>query len=197
VFLDRDGTMIHEVGYLDRREDVRWFPWTVDAIRLLNRAEYLVCVVTNQGGIALGLFDEPFVNALHAEMEAELRANGAVVDGWFLCPHHPRGVITEGAAPCECRKPGRGMIDAACARFDIDLSQSWVVGDRDVDVQMASAVGARGILVRTGHGERDLRHHSAALPEGTTIAMDLIDAVTTILSWPSEAGSLDPAHCNE
>jgi D-glycero-D-manno-heptose 1,7-bisphosphate phosphatase len=79
------------------------------------------------------------------------------------------------------------MIDAACARFDIDLSQSWVVGDRDVDAQMAGAVGARGILVRTGHGERDLRHHSGHLPEGTIIAMDLMDAVTTILASPSEA----------
>ena len=182
VFLDRDGTMIHEVGYLDRHEDVRWFPWTVDAIRLLNRAGYLVCVVTNQGGIGLGYFDEKFVNDLHSSLDAALRASGAVVDGWFLCPHHPRAAVPGLDAPCECRKPGRGMIDAACARWEIDLARSWVVGDRDVDVMMAAAVGARGVLVRTGHGEREWRQKADALPAGTPVVMDLMEATALILT---------------
>jgi D-glycero-D-manno-heptose 1,7-bisphosphate phosphatase len=170
--------MIHEVGYLSRREDVRVFPWTVDAIRLLNRAGYLVCVTTNQGGIALGLFDEAFVHAVHAELDASLRENGAQIDGWFLCPHHPRATVDALGTPCACRKPGRGMIDQACARWDIDLARSWVVGDRDVDVQMAQGVGARGILVRTGHGARDAE---ADLPEGTTVVTNLMEAVVAIL----------------
>ncbi len=182
VFLDRDGTMIDEVGYLDRREDVQWFPWTMDAIRLLNRAGYLVCVVTNQGGIGLGLFDEPFVHALHASLDRTLEASGAVVDGWFLCPHHPRAVAVAMRGPCACRKPGRGMIDAACARWDIDLAGSWVVGDRDIDVMMAAAVGARGILVQTGHGERDVRRPDAGVPAGTPVAMNLMEATVLILS---------------
>lgn len=182
VFLDRDGTMIDEVWYLDRREDVRWFPWTIDAVRLLNRAGYLVCVVTNQGGIGLGLFDEPFVHGLHASLDATLHESGAVVDGWFLCPHHPRAVEAEMRGPCACRKPGRGMIDAACARWDIDLARSWVVGDRDIDVMMAAAVGARGILVRTGHGERDLRKIDLSLPVGTPVVMDLMEATVLILA---------------
>jgi D-glycero-D-manno-heptose 1,7-bisphosphate phosphatase len=182
VFLDRDGTIIHEVGYLDRREDIRVFPWTVDAIRLLNRAGYLVCVVTNQGGIALGLFDEAFVHSVHEEIDATLAANGARVDGWFHCPHHPRAVVGALQTPCVCRKPGRGMIDAACARFDIDVSRSWVVGDRDVDVQMAAGVGARGVLVRTGHGERDARAADTALPAGTPIVANLMEAVVTVLA---------------
>ena len=182
MFLDRDGTMIDEVGYLDRREDVRWFPWTADAIRLLNRAGYLVCVVTNQGGIGLGLFDEGFVTDLHASLEATLRDSGAEVDGWFVCPHHPRAVIEAMRQPCACRKPGRGMIDAACARWDIDLARSWVVGDRDVDVLMAAAVGAKGILVRTGHGERDFRRATATIPAGTPVVMDLMEATALILS---------------
>jgi len=182
VFLDRDGTMIEEVGYLDRREDVRWFPWTVDAIRLLKRAGYLVCVVSNQGGIGLGLFDETFVRDMHASLDATLREAGAVVDGWFFCPHHPDAVIPELKTPCVCRKPGRGMIDEAQARLDIDLARSWVVGDRDVDVLMAQTVGARGILVRTGHGEREWRRHAQTFPPGTSVVMNLMEAATLILT---------------
>jgi len=182
VFIDRDGTMIHDVGYLGRHEDIQWFPWTIDAIRLLNRAGYLVCVVTNQGGIALGLFDEPFVHEVHAAMAATLKESGATVDGWFFCPHHPRAVVAALKTPCPCRKPGRGMIDAACAQFAIDLTRSWVVGDRDIDVMMADAVGARGILVRTGYGERDARLVGAGLPEGTMVAADLMEAVSALLA---------------
>lgn len=186
VFLDRDGTMINEVGYLDRMEDVRWFPWTIDAVRLLNRAGYLVCVVTNQGGIGLGLFDEPFVVNLHASLDATLRASGAIVDGWFLCPHHPRAVVAGLEGPCDCRKPGRGMIDAACARWDIDLSRSWVVGDRDVDVMMAAAVGARGVLVRSGYGERELRLKPEVFSAGTPVVAHLMEAAALILSQASQ-----------
>lgn len=182
VFLDRDGTMINEVGYLDSEDDVRWFPWTMDAIRLLNRAGFLVCVVTNQGGIGLGHFDESFVTKLHASLDATLRESGAVVDGWFLCPHHPNAVVEGLKSPCACRKPGRGMIDAACARWDIDLARSWVVGDRDIDVQMAAAVGARGVLVRTGYGERECRLRADTFPSGTEIVPDLMAAAAFILS---------------
>jgi len=182
VFLDRDGTMINEVGYLDREEDVRWFPWTVDAIRLLNRAGYLVFVVTNQGGIALGHFEESFVTNLHQSLDATLREAGAVVDGWFLCPHHPQAVVDGLKGPCECRKPGRGMIDQACARWDIDLAQSWVVGDRDVDVLMAAGVGARGILVRTGYGDTEWRRKAGAFPPGTPAVMNLMAAAALILT---------------
>ena len=182
VFLDRDGTMIEEVGYLDKEEDVRWFPWTIDAIRLLNRAGYLVCVVTNQGGIALGHFEESFVTNLHTSLDAALRASGAVVDGWFLCPHHPNAVVPELQGPCACRKPGRGMIDAACARWDIDLARSWVIGDRDIDVQLGAAVGARGVLVRTGYGEREWRQKPGAFPEDTPVVMNLMAAAVLILT---------------
>lgn len=182
VFLDRDGTMIDEVGFLDRLEDVHWFPWTMDAIRLLNRAGYLVCVVTNQGGIGLGLFDEAFVTGLHATLDTTLRESGAVVDGWFMCPHHPRAVVPGFETPCECRKPGRGMIDAACAKWEIDLARSWVVGDRDVDVMMAAAVGARGVLVRTGYGEREWRLKPDSFPPGTPVVMNLMEAAALILT---------------
>lgn len=179
VFLDRDGTMIHEAGYLSRLEDVRWFPFTMDAIRLLNRAGYLVIVITNQGGIALGLFDEAFVRAVHASMDADLAASGARVDGWYFCPHHPKGVIESLRGPCDCRKPGCAMIDAACRDHAIDLSRSWVIGDRDRDVQVATAVGARGILVRTGYGDSEAA--TVTLPDGTRVVADLMEAVAEVL----------------
>jgi len=179
VFLDRDGTMIDEAGYLSSLDQVRWFPGTKDAIRLLNRAGFLVIVITNQGGIALGLFDDAFVKMVHASMDAELAASGAKVDGWYYCPHHPNAVIPELRGPCPCRKPGHAMIDAACADFQIDLARSWVIGDRERDVAMAPAVGARGILVRTGYGDREAA--SATLPAGTLVVASLSDAVADLL----------------
>jgi len=182
VFVDRDGTLIHEVGYLSRLQDVKWFPGTMDAIRLLNRAGYLVCVVTNQGGIGLGLCDEAFVHSVHAAMDAELSASGAKVDGWYFCPHHPHAVVESLKTPCGCRKPGRAMIDAAVREHGIDLSRSWVIGDRDVDVRLAHAVGARGVLVTTGHGARDLERFGRALPDGTLVASDLSEAVAEVLT---------------
>ena len=182
VFLDRDGTMIEEAGYLSSLDQVRWFPGTKDAIRLLNRAGFLVCVITNQGGIGLGLFDDAFVKMVHASMDAELAASGAKVDGWYYCPHHPRAVIPELKVACACRKPGHALIDAACADFNIDLARSWVIGDRERDVAMAPAVGARGILVRTGYGDEEAA--TATLPAGTLVVANLNEAVADLLMDP-------------
>lgn len=182
VFLDRDGTMIHEAGYLSRIEDVRWYAGTREAIRLLKRAGFLVFVVTNQGGIGLGLFDEAFVRSVHAAMEAEIVAAGGAVDGWFHCPHHRFAAEEALRTPCACRKPGRAMIDAACRGRDIDLTRSWVIGDREMDVQLAAAVGARGILVSTGHGLQEARRMGPSLPPDTIIAADLMEAVAEVLT---------------
>jgi D-glycero-D-manno-heptose 1,7-bisphosphate phosphatase len=152
VFLDRDGTMIEDVGYLDALDRVDYFPWTVDAIRLLNRAGFAVVVVTNQAGIARGFFSESFVQETHRLIEARLNAGGARVDGYYYCPHHPAGRVAEFARACDCRKPGRGMIERAAREHDLDPSRSFVVGDTWLDIGLARAVGARGILVRTGAG---------------------------------------------
>ncbi|MEZ5319117.1 MAG: HAD family hydrolase [Vicinamibacterales bacterium] len=176
VFLDRDGTMIREAHYLSRREDLHWFPATIDMIRLLNRAGYLVFVTTNQGGIGLGLYDETFVVETHQEMDATIRAGGGHVDGWFYCPHHPNAVIDDLRLDCECRKPRTGMIERARAAHAIDLARSFVVGDKLNDVRMAEAVGATGILVRTGHGADIAERQRDALPAGTRIASDLAEA---------------------
>jgi len=182
VFLDRDGTMIEDVGYLGSLDAVKWYPGTMDAIRLLNRAGYVVCVITNQGGIGLGLFDDAFVQMLHSSLDAELAASGAKIDGWYYCPHHPNATIAELKSPCACRKPGRAMIDAACGEHGIDLSRSWVIGDKAIDVGLAVVVGARGILVRTGYGEQHLKKFGPTLPVGTLVARDLTEAVAEVLT---------------
>lgn len=182
VFLDRDGTMIHEVGYLGTAADLRWYPSTIDMIRLFNRAGYVVCVVSNQGGIGLGLFDEAFVRSTHESMAQQITAGGGTVAGWYFCPHHPKAVTEALRTPCACRKPGRAMIDAACRDHDIDLSRSWVIGDRDVDVRMAQAVGARAILVTTGHGLRDAAAMGRDLPQGTLVCADLAAAAAEVLT---------------
>jgi D-glycero-D-manno-heptose 1,7-bisphosphate phosphatase len=189
VFLDRDGTMVHDVGYLSRLEDVRWFPWTIDAVRLLNRAGFLVCVTTNQGGIGLGFYTEAFLERVHAQMAATLEAAGARVDAWFHCPHHPAATIAELRVSCDCRKPGPGMIEQAARRFEIDLPGSFVIGDKIADVGLGVAAGARSILVRTGYGEAELVRHKGVVPGAAHVARELMDAVAWILEdagYPKE-----------
>jgi D-glycero-D-manno-heptose 1,7-bisphosphate phosphatase len=181
VFLDRDGTLLHEVGYLSRREDVRWFPFSVDAVRLLKRAAFRVYVMTNQGGIGLGMFPEAFVQQTHAEMAAHLEAAGARVDGWFYCPHHPRARVPALAIDCDCRKPKPGLIRQAERQHPIDLARSFVVGDKHVDVELASGVGARGILVQTGHGAAELARQGGQMPGAAFVATDLMEATSWIL----------------
>jgi D-glycero-D-manno-heptose 1,7-bisphosphate phosphatase len=180
VFLDRDGTMIHESGYLSRLEELQWFPWTIDAVRLLNRAGFLVIVVTNQGGVGLGLFEEPFVHAVHDVMTNRIVQGGGRIDGWFYCPHHPQATVPALRVACECRKPQPGLIREAQQRFAIDLPRSFGVGDKSTDLTLASNVGARGVLVRTGYGEGELAK-SGAVASAAFVAANLMDAVSWIL----------------
>jgi D-glycero-D-manno-heptose 1,7-bisphosphate phosphatase len=152
VFLDRDGTIIEEVGYLDRAERVEFYPWTIDAIRAFNRAGLAVVMISNQSGVARGFFTETVVDHVHAHMAAMLAEGGARIDAYYYCPHHPDGKVAGYARPCDCRKPGRGLVDRAVRELDVDPARSFVVGDRWVDVALARAVGASGVLVRTGYG---------------------------------------------
>jgi len=180
VFLDRDGTLMEEVGYLDRLDRMRLFPWSIDAIRLLNRAGFAVVVVSNQAGVARGFFREAFVEEVRREIDARVAAAGARIDGWYYCPHHPDAPLPEYRRQCECRKPQPGMIRQAARDLDIAPARSYVVGDRWLDVQLAHNVGASGILVRTGYGASEERQP----PDGTKaemVADNLIEAVTWIL----------------
>jgi histidinol-phosphate phosphatase family protein len=191
VFLDRDGTLIEEVGYLDRLDRMALFPWTVDAVRCLNRAGLPVVVVTNQAGVARGFFDEPFVGETHRHLSDRLAAGGARVDGYYYCPHHPDAPLAEYRVRCDCRKPLPGMLHRAARDLAVDLTRSFIVGDRWLDIELASAVGATGILVLTGYG----RHEADRPKPGVTpafIAGSLIDAVCWILRQSTPARTVPP-----
>jgi D-glycero-D-manno-heptose 1,7-bisphosphate phosphatase len=180
VFLDRDGTIIEEVGYLDRPERVELYPWSTDAIRAFNRAGLIVVMVTNQSGVARGFFTEAVVEEVHQHMAAILAEGGARIDAYYYCPHHPDGKVEGYAQACECRKPGRGLVDRAVREFGVDPASSFVVGDRWFDVGLARRVGAEAVLVRTGYGMSE--EHNP--PDGLTadaVVDNLIAAATWIL----------------
>ncbi|BCS34759.1 D,D-heptose 1,7-bisphosphate phosphatase [Luteitalea sp. TBR-22] len=184
VFLDRDGTLIEEAGYLDSLDRLALFPSTVDALRVLARAGFRLVVVTNQSGIALGLFDEDFVKRTHEALHARLDAGGARIDGWYYCPHHPAGQVPALTTACDCRKPGPALPRQAASDLGLDLSRSWMVGDRWGDVQLAASAGmAGGLLVRTGYG-RSAEARPAAGASAAHVADDLMDAAGWILRQP-------------
>ena len=152
VFLDRDGTLIEERGYLDRIELLAVFPWTADALRLLKRAGFALVVVTNQSAIARGIIEEQFLDEVHRELSARLARGGASIDRYYHCPHLVDAPVERYRLACRCRKPGPGMIEQACRDMGLDPARSFMIGDRWLDVACGVAAGTRAIRVRTGHG---------------------------------------------
>jgi histidinol-phosphate phosphatase family protein len=180
VFLDRDGTMIEDVGYLDRLQRLKLFPYTVDAIRLLNRAGFKIVVVTSQAGIANGVVTEAFVKEAHDEITQRAAAGGARIDAFYYCPHSPTAVVDKYRTECDCRKPKPGMIHSAQRDLSLDLGRSFCVGDRWRDMEMGQAAGVTGILVETGYGATEARRRPANIAPVTVVA-DLIEATTWML----------------
>ena len=180
VFLDRDGTLIEEAGYLDRIERLVCFPYSVDAVRLLNRAGLAVVIVTNQAGVARGIFPESFVAEAHAHLRGRLDAGGAHVDGFYYCPHHPDGTVEPYRRACECRKPGDAMLRQAAEELNLDLARSTVVGDRWHDIEAGRRTGSRTVLVRTGYGRTEEQRPKAGVT-ADAIVDNLIEAVSWIL----------------
>jgi D-glycero-D-manno-heptose 1,7-bisphosphate phosphatase len=176
VFLDRDGTIAEEMGYVNHVDRLQIFPYSAEAIRRLNQAEIPVIVVTNQSGVARNIFPESLVHEVHKKMVAELAAAGAWIDAIYFCPHKSEDV-------CECRKPNPGMLQRAAREHGLDLAASWVVGDRYADLEMAYAAGARGILVMTGYGRGEYNLHRSTWPKQPDLVTEnLKDAVRHILS---------------
>jgi D-glycero-D-manno-heptose 1,7-bisphosphate phosphatase len=183
VFLDRDGTIIEECGYLDSLDRLTLFPWSVDALRLLKRAGFVTVVITNQSAVARGIIDEPFVHAVHRELDRRLEGTGANIDGYYYCPHFIGAKIERYRQLCRCRKPAPGMIEQACRDMDLDPSMSVTVGDRWLDVACGHAAGTRTVRVRSG-SER------SEAPEGVhadAILNNLVEAVGWILRASSRS----------
>jgi D-glycero-D-manno-heptose 1,7-bisphosphate phosphatase len=182
VFLDRDGTICEEVGYVNHVSRLQLYPWSAEAIRKLNRAGRPVIVATNQSGVARGYFSEELVREVHQKMAGELAAHGAKVDAIYYCPHHPTGQLQAYRADCRCRKPLTGMLEEAAQRFHIDLGSSYVVGDGYRDMQLGFNARAHTILVLTGYGRGEYEHQRHRWPRMPNwIAENLLEAVDIIL----------------
>ena len=185
VFLDRDGVINEEVGYLDSLDKLKIIPGAYEAIRLINESGMKAVVISNQAGVAKGLFTEEFVRKTNDCLQTILSQQGAFINNFYYCPHHP----TEGTEPyrqiCDCRKPAPGMLIKAAQDLNIDLSVSYLVGDRFLDMEAAKKAGVKGILVKTGTGKELLQDdvQDKATPDSKPdfIASDILEAVRWIL----------------
>ena len=149
VFLDRDGTLNADLDFVHKKEDWQWLPHVVEGLARLRAAGFALVVVSNQSGIARGMFDAATVDALHHWVNARLAPHKATIDAFYYCPHLPD--IT---GPCSCRKPQPGLLLQAARDMDIDLSSSWMVGDRVRDAQAGLAAGCRAIVIGDSRGEQ-------------------------------------------
>ncbi len=183
VFIDRDGTLTEEVGYVNHPSRLRLLPRSAEAVRRLNEAGVAAVVTTNQAGVARGYFSETVLQQVNEALVAQLAREGARLDGLYVCAHHP----TEGAPPfrmdCDCRKPKPGLLLRAARDLGLDLGASTVVGDKPSDLEVAHRVGARGVLVLTGYGLGELEYRRASFPVAPDhVAEDLLAAVDWVLA---------------
>lgn len=185
VFIDRDGTILDELGYVVPGSEIRIYPFSAPAIVKLTDAGFPVVVITNQGGIALGMYDHAFVDETHAGLAEALARDGASITKWYYCPHHPEGKVPEFTRVCDCRKPGTAMLQTAARELGLDLDRSWVVGDQWRDIELARRAGARGVLVRTGYGAGLEANWPQDVPPPPVVCDDLLAAAEHIIATMS------------
>lgn len=182
VFLDRDGTVADEVGYINHLTRFRLYPWSAAAIKKLNDAGLAAVVVTNQAGVARGYFPEELIQQVNQRMVAELAAGGAKLDGVYYCPHHPDVGQPPYRQRCHCRKPQPGMIERAVQELNLSLPGSVLIADRYMEVEMAHRLGLRAALVLSGYGRGEYEYQRAKWPRPPDwIAENLLEAVNKIL----------------
>jgi D-glycero-D-manno-heptose 1,7-bisphosphate phosphatase len=188
VFLDRDGTLIEEVGYVNHVSRVRLLPGAGEAVRRLRAAGWTVVVVTNQAGLARGYLSPELVEAANLELARQLAELGTALDGIYVCPHHPTEGVGALRIECDCRKPRPGLVQRAAAELDLDLERSVVVGDKPSDIELAAAVHARGVLVLTGLGRGEWEHRRASFPVAPDhVADDLAGAAGWLLALDAQS----------
>ncbi len=180
VFLDRDGTIIRDISYLDDPEQIEFLPGAVEALRSLHDKEYLLVVITNQSGVARGFFDEETCRKVNHQFTQRLVAQGIPVGASYYCPHLPGAPVPEYDQVCNCRKPAKGLFEKAARELDIDFKSSWAVGDSLRDLKPGSELGARTVLVLTGKGREQAALEDAGLVADFT-AGDLAEAAHIIL----------------
>jgi D-glycero-D-manno-heptose 1,7-bisphosphate phosphatase len=171
VFLDRDGTLIEEVGHLYRFDDMQIYPAALQAVARINRSGALAVVITNQSAVARGLLSEADLQHVHRLMNEAFGRNGARIDAFYYCPHHPGSGEGPYSRVCSCRKPKPGLLLRAAQQLDIELRASYMLGDRLVDVQTGHRAGCKSILLRTGYGAREV----ASIEDTTTVDRGALD----------------------
>ena len=182
VFMDRDGTLSEEVGYINHVSRFQLFPYSAPAVKILNDNGWLAIGITNQAGVARGYFSEEMVLAVHDRLNRELQGGGAHLDAIYYCAHHP----SVGEAPyrldCNCRKPRPGLIQRATEDFPIDLSASWMIGDRYSDIELAVNAGLRSAFVLSGYGRGEWEHQRSSWQyQPDLVCEDLLEAVQSIV----------------
>lgn len=183
VFLDRDGTVSEEVGYVNHLSRFKLFPWTAEAIKKLNEAHIKAILVTNQAGVARGYFTEDLISEVHNKLVEELAKTGACLDAIYYCPHHPSAGQPPYRANCECRKPKPGLLYKAADEHNIDLSLSFMIGDKYTDVELGQRIGVKGVMVMTGYGIGEYEYQRQNWPQmPDKIAENLLTAVDWIIS---------------
>lgn len=193
VFLDRDGTLNEEGGYLNHVDRIRLIQGATEAVTLLSRHGLKTVVVTNQSGVARGYFPESLLPQLHERLQALLREGGAELDAIYYCPHHPDVGEPPYRQDCDCRKPRLGMIRRAEKELSVDARSSYMIGDKLSDVEFGKRAGCKSILVLTGYGRGELEHNRDKLDgEPDYIAKDILDAARWIIN-DFEQGKIDSA----
>jgi D-glycero-D-manno-heptose 1,7-bisphosphate phosphatase len=187
VFIDRDGTISEEVGYINHLSRFRVFPYSAPAIRVLNESGWLAIVVTNQAGVARGYFSEEMIRSVHEQLKRNMESDGARLDAIYYCAHHPSLGEPPYRFDCDCRKPRPGLISSAVAEFDIDAAQSWMVGDRYSDVELARNAGVNSAFVMSGYGRGEWEHQRNRWRHQPDLkAENLLEAVEAIVSKAAE-----------
>jgi len=190
VFLDRDGTLVEEIEYLTRTQDMRILPGAFQAVTRINESGRLAVVVTNQSAVARGLLSEEAVRELHEVLSAAFAREGARIDAFYYCPHHPEAGGEPYRRACRCRKPSPGLLLQAARELDLDLAASHMIGDKLLDVEAGHRAGCTSLLVRTGYGRQTwdrLRQNGSVDP---LCRPDFVaDGVLQAVEWILKGGS--------
>jgi D-glycero-D-manno-heptose 1,7-bisphosphate phosphatase len=185
VFIDRDGTISEEVGYINHPSRFRVFPYSAAAIKLLNDNGWLAILVTNQAGVARGYFDEDMIHSVHETLNKEMATTDARLDAIYYCAHHPSVGVPPYRFDCDCRKPKPGLIRRAAADFQIELAQSWMVGDRYSDIELARNAGVNSAFVMSGYGRGEWEYQRQSWNNHPDLtANHLLEAVKKIIEEP-------------
>jgi D-glycero-D-manno-heptose 1,7-bisphosphate phosphatase len=187
VFIDRDGTISEEVGYVNHPSRFRVFPYSAEAIRILNDSGWLAILITNQAGVARGYFAEDVIQKVHDQLKRDLRYGSAQLDAIYYCAHHPSVGEPPYRLDCECRKPKTGLIEQAARDFEIDMEASWMAGDRYSDVELARNAGLHSAFLLSGYGRGEWEYQSQNWKQQPDLVCEnLLEAVRSIVGSKNE-----------